>query len=220
MNVFHYTRRRLYLLPTIMVCIALIPATSQGAEPTAGGLEEIIVTAQKREQNLQTVGTSITAMDSATLTERGMKDATDIATMTPGLQFNQYSPTITVYNLRGVSQNDFSDHQEAPVAVYVDDAYVASMGALAGSMFDLDRVEILRGPQGTLFGRNATGGLIHYLSKKPTQDYSGYVKADIGNFGALNSEGAIGGGLTDQLAGRFSFATDSHEGYITAGCHE
>ncbi len=153
-------------------------------------------------------------MDGAALTERGMKDATDIATMTPGLQFNQYSPTITVYNLRGVSQNDFSDHQEAPVAVYVDDAYVASMGALAGSMYDVDRVEILRGPQGTLFGRNATGGLIHYLSRKPSAETSGYVQVSGGNFGALSSEGAVNGSLSNNVYGHYSFATDSHDGYI------
>ena len=207
------------VLPMILLGYAETAAIAAAAESatggTNGGLEEIIVTAQKREQNLQTVGTSITAMDAAQLEARGMKDATDIATMTPGLQFNQYSPTITVYNLRGVSQNDFSDHQEAPVAVYVDDAYVASMGALAGSMFDLDRVEILRGPQGTLFGRNATGGLIHYVSKKPSNDYSGYLKVGAGNYGALNTEGAINGALSDATAGRFSFATDSHDGYIT-----
>ncbi|HVO00275.1 MAG TPA: TonB-dependent receptor [Steroidobacteraceae bacterium] len=177
-------------------------------------LEEVVVTAQKREQNLQNVGTSITALGSADLQAGGLKDATAIAAMTPGLQFNQYSPTITVYNLRGVSQNDFSDHQEAPVAVYVDDAYVASMGALAGSMYDVDRVEILRGPQGTLFGRNATGGLIHYISKRPTADTSGYVDVTAGNYGTLNTQGAFNGALSDDVFGRLAFATDSHNGYI------
>ncbi len=127
-------------------------------DPSTGDkLEEITVTAQKREQNLQDVGTSVTAFESAGLQRLGLHNVTDIAEQVPGLQFNQYGSTVTVYNLRGVSQNDFSDHQEAPVAVYDDEAYVASTGALAGSMFDLQRVEVLRGPQGTLFGRNATG---------------------------------------------------------------
>ena len=97
-----------------------------------------MVTAQKREQNLQTVGTSITAFDGAALQKLGITDVTAIANQTPDMQFNQYGATITVYNLRGVSQNDFSDHQEAPIAVYADDAYIASMGALAGSLFDIE----------------------------------------------------------------------------------
>ena len=86
-------------------------------DPSTGDkLEEITVTAQKREQNLQDVGTSVTAFESAGLQRLGLHNVTDIAEQVPGLQFNQYGSTVTVYNLRGVSQNDFSDHQEAPVA--------------------------------------------------------------------------------------------------------
>jgi len=199
----------------VLLCAIALPAAEALAAAEGGDtLEEIIVTAQKRAQNLQTVGTSITAFDAASMQEQNLKDVTDIATQTPGMQFNQYSPTITVYNLRGVSQNDFSDHQEAPVAVYVDDAYVASMGALAGTMYDLERVEILRGPQGTLFGRNATGGLIHYVSKKPSANAEGYISADFGNFQAINTQGAINAPFSDAVFGRFAFATASHDGYI------
>ena len=190
--------------------------TTLAAEaPDTGKLEEIIVTAQKREQNLQEVGTSVTAFDSNTLQNLGLKDVTDVANQVPGLQFNQYGATVTIYNLRGVSQNDFSDHQEAPVAVYADDAYIASTGALAGSLYDLQRVEVLRGPQGTLFGRNATGGLIHYISRQPTDTPEGYVQVTGGNYSALQTEGAISGPLTDQISARLSFATSSHDGYIS-----
>src|SRR6195256_906302 len=148
----------------------------------ADKLGEIVVTAQRREQNLQDVGTSVTAFDAHTLEQLGFKDVTDVAGQVPGLQYNQYGATVTIYNLRGVSQNDFSDHQEAPVAVYADDAYIASTGALAGSLFDMQRVEVLRGPQGTLFGRNATGGLIQYISNQPTDIVDGYVDVSGGNF--------------------------------------
>jgi len=177
-------------------------------------LEEIVVTAQKREQSLQAVGTSITALDATALSRLGMTDVTSVASQTPGMQFNQYSPTITVYNLRGVSQNDYSDHEEAPIAVYTDDVYVASMSALAGTMYDLARVEILRGPQGTLFGRNATGGLIHYISEKPKFDDEGSVSVTGGNYSTVNSEGFVNTELNDRLAARFSFATDYHSGYV------
>src|SRR5580700_9718159 len=178
-------------------------------------LDEIIVTAQRREQNLQDVGTSVTAFDANTLQKLGFKDATDIVGQTPGMQFNQYGATVTVYNLRGVSQNDFSDHQEAPIAVYADDAYIATTGALAGSLFDMQRVEVLRGPQGTLFGRNATGGLIQYVSKQPTDTPEGYVQVTAGNYGAFQTEGAVGGPLTDIIDTRASFSTSYHDGYIT-----
>lgn len=178
-------------------------------------LAEVIVTAQRREQNLQDVGTAVTALDSNALTQLGLRDVTQIAGQVPGLQFNQYGATVTIYNLRGVSQNDFSDHQEAPVAVYSDDAYIASTGALAGSVFDLQRVEVLRGPQGTLFGRNATGGLIQYISNAPTDTPQGFLDASWGNFGAFNTEGAISGPVTDSVDTRLSFATNYHDGYIT-----
>ena len=185
------------------------------AESDVAALDEIVVTAQKREQNLQTVGTSITAFDGAALNKLGITGVTELAEQTPGMQFNQYGATITVYNLRGVSQNDFSDHQEAPIAVYADDAYIASMGALAGSLFDIQRVEILRGPQGTLFGRNATGGLIHYISEKPNFENDGYFTATLGNYRLMESEGAINTPISDKLSVRTSFATTYHEGYIT-----
>jgi iron complex outermembrane receptor protein len=192
---------------------------AQDAQTVQGGgggdrLEEIIVTAQKREQSLQTVGTSITALDATALSRLGLTDVTSVASQTPGMQFNQYSPTITIYNLRGISQNDFSDHQEAPIAVYSDDVYVASMSALAGAMYDLARVEILRGPQGTLFGRNATGGLIQYISEKPKFDDEGNFSVTGGNYSTVNSEGFLNTALNDRFAVRLSFATDYHEGYV------
>jgi iron complex outermembrane recepter protein len=197
------------------LCLAGETIAAEADSDDTNTLQEITVTAQKREQNLQTVGTSITAFDGAALEKLGITDVTAIANQTPGMQFNQYGATVTVYNLRGVSQNDFSDHEEAPIAVYSDDAYIASMGALAGSLFDIQRVEVLRGPQGTLFGRNATGGLIHYISEKPNFDEDGYVTATVGNYGLLQSEGAINTPVNDQLAIRTSFASTYHEGYIT-----
>jgi iron complex outermembrane recepter protein len=186
------------------------PALAEGSP----ALQQVVVTAQKRAQNLEDVGTSITAFSGAQLEQLGLRDVTDIANQTPSLQFNQYGETITVYNLRGVSQNDFTDHQEAPVAVYVDDAYVASMGALSGTMYDLERVEVLRGPQGTLFGRNATGGLIHYISNAPRFDQEGNLEVSAGNFGEINSQGVVNVPFSDSVAARLSFATDHHDGYI------
>ena len=211
-------RTKIKTLVTAGVCVYLgLPAAgwSEENEPGSDKLAEIVVTAQKREQNLQDVGTSVTAFDANSLQHLGLKDVTSVTGQVPGLQFNQFGATVTIYNLRGVSQNDFSDHQEAPVAVYADDAYIASTGALAGSLFDMQRVEVLRGPQGTLFGRNATGGLIQYISNQPTDTLDGYIDVSGGNLEHIDTEGAIGGPLTDTLSGRAAFATNHHEGYIT-----
>ncbi len=198
-----------------MTVVALGPwAAGFAAEGDEDKLGEIVVTAQRREQNLQDVGTSVTAFDAHTLEQLGFKDVTDVAGQVPGLQYNQYGATVTIYNLRGVSQNDFSDHQEAPIAVYTDDAYIGSTGALAGALFDLQRVEVLRGPQGTLFGRNATGGLIQYVSKQPTDTPEAYLELTGGNFGTFHADGAVSGPLSETVSSRLSFDVASHEGYI------
>src|SRR5579862_5414136 len=127
-------------------CLTFAQATDTS---TPDKLAEITVTAQKREQNMQDVGTSMTAFDANSLEQLGLHNVTDLVQQVPALQYNQFGSTVTVYNIRGISQNDYTDHQEAPVAVYNDSAYVASTGALAGTLFDLQRVEVLRGPQGT-----------------------------------------------------------------------
>jgi len=190
-------------------------AAGGAASADTDKIEEIIVTAQRREQSIEDVGTSITAFDGASLQKLALTSITDIAQQVPGLQYQAFSPTITIFNLRGVSQNDFGDHHEAPVAVYTDDVYNASMGAVAGAMYDLDRVEVLRGPQGTLFGRNATGGLIHYISAKPSTDGdNGFVHVSGGQYGDIETEGALNFRLSDDSATRLSFATTKHEGLI------
>ena len=175
-------------------------------------LEEVVVTAQKREQNLQDVGISVTAFSGNQIRELGYTNTIDIAAQTPGLGIIQYHPTLTTTNIRGISQNDFQDQLEAPIAIYVDEAYVSAMGAGHAQLYDLERVEVLRGPQGTLFGRNATGGLIHYISAQPTEEPEGYLEFTYGSYNQKKFEGAVSGALTDNLLGRVSFAGNFHDG--------
>src|SRR3569833_1180199 len=148
-------------------CLGVVPSVWSQDNSDSDKLAEIVVTAQKREQNLQDVGSSVTAFDANTLQQLGLKDVTSVTSQVPGLQFNQYGSTVTIYTLRGISQNDFSDRQEAPVAVYSDNTNITSTGALADTLYDTQRVEVLRGPQDTLFGRNATGGLIQGGGGRP-----------------------------------------------------
>jgi iron complex outermembrane receptor protein len=207
----------------LVITLLAVPQPPAVAQTTGGNstaeadkLPEITVTAQRREQRLEDVGTSITAFDTASMEKLGLRSTTDIVQQVPGMQYQTFSPTITIFNLRGISQNDFGDHHEAPVAVYADDVYQASMSSVAGSMFDQERVEVLRGPQGTLFGRNATGGLIHYLSVKPSLDGSGgYANLSGGEYGDLETEGAVNLPVNDHVGTRFSFATAYHNGLIS-----
>ena len=156
-------------------------------------LEEVVVTAQKREQSLQDVGISVTAFSGEQMEALGLNTSQELIQQVPGLQMNSYNPGFTAFNLRGISQNNFQDHLEAPVAVYVDDVYLGSMNALNIQMFDMAATEVLRGPQGTLFGRNATGGLIHFRSNKATEDeLNGYFKASYGERDDRVFEGAVG----------------------------
>jgi iron complex outermembrane receptor protein len=181
----------------------------------ANVLEEVVVTAQKREQNLQDVGVSVTAYSGSQLDALGFDNNVDITQQIPGMQLNTFSPSLTTFNIRGVSQNNFTDNLEAPIAVYIDDAYVSSMQAINGQMFDMNRVEVLRGPQGTLFGRNATGGLVHYVSNKATdEELNGYVQVEAGDYGRRAVEAAIGGALTDRARIRVSGRWNEMDGYI------
>ena len=175
----------------------------QVARQRASVLEEIIVTAQKREQSIQDVGITITAYSGYQIKALGFEDSSDIAAMTPGVYISgAVGGQQSLFTIRGVTQNDFNDTTESPIAVYVDDSYVGfSQGQLFG-MFDLERVEVLKGPQGTLFGRNATGGLIHYISRKPTQELEGYGEVTYGSYNQARFEGAVGGPLSDTLAAR------------------
>lgn len=195
--------------------IAAMAAVSIPLSGYAQVLEEVVVTAQKREQNIQDVGIAVTAFTGDQLSALGMTNTTEIIQQVPGLDMVAWSPTLTTFNIRGVSQNNFTDNLEAPVAVYIDEAYVSSMNGINAQMFDMERVEVLRGPQGTLFGRNATGGVIQYLTRRANEDeMNGYVEAGFGDFGLFTVEGALGGSFTDSTRFRFAARSEQSDGYI------
>ncbi len=178
-------------------------------------LEEVVVTAQKREQNLQDVGIAVTAFSGDQLRALGFTNAQEIAAQSPGVSTIQPNgPSNYALAIRGVAQNDFISNQESPVSIYVDETYVSQMSGAGFLLFDMERVEVLRGPQGTLFGRNATGGLAHYVTRKPTQEFEGYAQVTLGSYSQIKSQGAVGGGLGEAIAARLSFATHHNGGYI------
>lgn len=183
---------------------------------SAAVLEEVVVTAQKREQSLQDIGIAVTAISNQEIREYGFSNATDIVTKVPSLDaYTVYGPgSSSNVTIRGVGLNDFGEGHEAPVTTYVDESYIVAVPAVDFALFDLGRIEVLRGPQGTLFGRNSTGGLIHYVTAKPTEETTGFLSFGGGNFGELKGEGAISGSLSDTLTGRLSFLAHHSDGYI------
>lgn len=214
-NLGHFTTRPISRhVATAVNCIAA--ATMLNAAPAFSALlEEVVVTAQKREQNLQDVGIAVTAFTGNQLNELGFTNAIDVVAQSPGLEVSgSGGGTINTFSVRGVTQNDFSPAQEGPVAVYVDDVYISQNFVTNFSLFDLDRVEILRGPQGTLFGRNATGGLVHYITAKPAQESDGFADVQIGEQGRVRVAAAAGGGLTDTVSGRIAGVYNKSDGQI------
>jgi iron complex outermembrane receptor protein len=210
------TRRHRAML---LAMTALLPglAHAQEASPAPQGetgVSDIVVTAQRREQKLNDVGIAVSVVSAKDLRALNINNATDIVRAIPNLKYNAYGSSQVVFNIRGVSQNDYGDQQEPPVAVYQDDSYAASITTAGFPIFDLARTEALRGPQGTLFGRNATGGAVQFISNQPTHQFGGYASATTGSFNQSVFEGAINGGLTDTLAARISGIYDRDSGYI------
>ncbi|MGL6223740.1 MAG: TonB-dependent receptor [Steroidobacteraceae bacterium] len=183
-------------------------------EGASSGIEEIIVTAQRREENLRDVGIAVTALGTEAITNLNITVATDITRAVPSLKMNAYSSSQVVFNIRGVSQNDYGDQQEPPVAVYQDDSYSSTINLASFPIFDLARVEVLRGPQGTLFGRNATGGAIQFISNRPTKDLQGYATLTAGSYGQFMAEGAVSGPLTDTFQARIAAISNTDDGYM------
>lgn len=185
-------------------------------------LEEVIVTAQKREQSLQDVGIAVTAFTGEQLRAFGVSESFDIAAFTPGVHISgNLAGQNTQFSIRGVTQNDFNDIIESPNAVYLDEGYLAIAQAQTFAVFDVDRVEILKGPQSTLFGRNATGGLVHYISNKPdAEECSGYIDLSYGQFDTeadanrLTLEAAYGGPISENVAGRAAIRVNQQDGYL------
>lgn len=175
-------------------------------------LEEIIVTAQKREQSLQNIGVNVTAITGSELEELGIEDVSDMMQFVSNIDIKApvggANQTITI---RGVGLNDFNSNNNPTVGVYVDEVFATSPALLGFQLFDIERVEVLKGPQGTLYGRNTTGGAVNYITRKPTDEFSAYVNASYGNYEASVVEGAINGALTENLAARVALKVN-HQG--------
>ncbi|HKU17157.1 MAG TPA: TonB-dependent receptor [Steroidobacteraceae bacterium] len=194
-----------------LTAATIMPAIASAQESTAPGgnqIEEVVVTAQKRAQNFSDVGIAVTAFSGDEVAQLGFEQLRNLASQTPNVQIKDVVansvPNITI---RGVGLNDYATNNNPAAGIYVDDVYLVSPAMLTFGLFDLERVEILKGPQGTLFGRNTTAGTVNFISRAPSEQLQSYLNLDYGRYERALAEGGIGGPLSDTVSGRVSFQT-------------
>lgn len=217
---------RFFFIALVAVAGALVlglPSHQALAQTSSGGgssalLEEIIVTARKREESLQDAPIAVSAFSGEALDFRGVTDLERLDQFTPNLVLNEAPTNSNVTNaavfIRGIGQNDFVPVIDPGVGIYVDGVYLGrSVGAVL-DLVDLERIEVLRGPQGTLFGRNTIGGAISMTSKQPDEEFGGKVDLKVGTDAMVKARGSVNVPLADNLFGRFSLATFQQDGYV------
>ena len=203
---------KLALLAGVAAIAVAPPALAQTAQPAGQdqsiAIEEVVVTAQKREELLQDVPIAVTAVTGAALEAKGVDSSMDLTNVVPGLNFTQ---AVGVYGLpviRSVGTTSHGPGVENPVATYIDGVYMASASTSLMSLADVAQVAVLKGPQGTLFGRNATGGLIQITTKAPSQAFGGDITGTYGNLGSSAESLYLTGGLTDTLAANIAVSNN------------
>ncbi|BFM06859.1 TonB-dependent receptor [Halioxenophilus aromaticivorans] len=179
---------------------------------TAAQIEEIVVTAQKREQGSQDIGAAITAFGSDQLAKSDFNNIGDLQAMAPSLQIGE-SFGFAQIMIRGIGTDNPFAGGDPSVAMHIDGVVTGQSSAQFGSLFDIERVEVLRGPQGTLYGRNATGGSINVITQKPSEELNGYARVTVGNYELAKLEAAAGGALTDGVMGRIAVRALDRGGY-------
>ena len=175
-------------------------------------LEEVIVTAQKRSQDIQDVSIPVSAFSNDRLEINHVISLEDLQYIAPSMSFGHSLGFAKIF-IRGIGLNDQTSGDEPSVALHVDGAVINDPKAHFTSMFDLERVEVLRGPQGILYGRNATGGSINLITAKPTRELEGYVHAGYGDYNQLLAEAAVSGPLSSWISGRVAYRGYWHDGY-------
>lgn len=198
-------------VPAVLLLLITSPVMAADAL-----IEEIIVTAQKREQALEDTPISITAFTGRAIEDLGFRQSVDITAQTPN--FNVGYPNgdtgVPALFIRGVGLNDFAVLNQGPIASYVDEVYISSNAAQIFQLLDVDRVEVLRGPQGTLYGRNATGGAVNYYTRKPGEVWNGWGRATIGEWNSTKFEGAVGGPISDTAGIRAAILKTDSDGWM------
>ena len=201
----------------VAACLAAPAYAQDEAETASLRNTEIVVTAEFREANLQDTPIAITAVNSEMLEARGQTDISQVAAQAPNVTLKpqpQNGGAGLIAFIRGVGQTDFNYAMDPGVGIYVDDVYIPTLSSSLLDLMDLDRIEILRGPQGTLAGKNSIGGAIKLFSQKPKGDGSGSLQATYGSYNRLDIRGMADFSLTNNLFARVSGVAKSRDGYV------
>lgn len=191
-------------------------ASASSAGTRQGGLDVIVVTAQKQSENLQDVPISVTALTGEALENQQVGNIAELSNSIPNVQINTFanSPDTAVFTIRGIGVNDADPYVGTTVSVVVDGVVVGVNTAALLTLFDIDRVEILRGPQGTLFGANTTGGVVNVVTKQPTGEFGVDLQLVAGNYGQIETNAAVNFPITDNLAGKVSVLYNRNNGHF------
>jgi iron complex outermembrane recepter protein len=202
---------QLTLTVAIVGTLADARAADTAGKPAAepGKLEDVIVTAQRREESAQNVGIALSVLSAQGLKDAAVEKVNGLADVTPSLEIEPaFSSGQPQFRLRGVGFIDYTSNNTSPVGVSIDEVPLPFPIQTQGQLFDVSRVEILRGPQGTLYGRNTTGGAVNFITNRPTAETHGGISVDYGSHNAVVAEGFLSGPLADNLRGRLSLATE------------
>jgi iron complex outermembrane receptor protein len=198
---------------TMQSGVAQAADEATAAAPSSASVSEIVVTANKRQESVNKVGMSIAAATGAQLTRLGITDTSQLQKIVPGFSYVPSAYGTPVYSIRGVGFQDTSLAASPTVSVYVDEAPLPFSAMTQGASLDLQRVEVLKGPQGTLFGENATGGAINYIANKPTDHFQAGADLSYGRFNTLDVQGFVSGPITDTLDFRIALRTIQGDGW-------
>ena len=177
-------------------------------------LEEVIVTSDFRESQLKNIPTSISVIDSKVINQRNSRHLEELLALAPNVNFAAGASRGRFFQIRGVGErSQFKEPLDSSIGLVIDGIDFSNLG-LAGALYDVEQVEILRGPQGTTFGSNAMGGMINIRSSLPSEDFHGKVNFGYGNYDANNQGIVVNGLLTESLIGRLSLSQNYSDGYI------
>jgi len=202
------------------VCVSsaalLLAGAAVASEPDTV-LEEVVVTAQKHSQDVQDIGVAISTVSGQDAQALRIQQPLQLSTISPSLStMNSTTDATPLFLVRGIGLDDFNTNNSSGVGTYLDEVFASFPGFLTEDLFDLDRIEILKGPQGTLYGKNTAGGAINIISKRPTDDFEGYVDVDFSRWETTDVTAAVSGPLTDSIKARLAAtATIQGEGYQT-----
>lgn len=210
--------RKLFLAGASLAAMTAVPAYAQ-SEPVSSSTQagvandddEIIVTAQRRAESINDVGMAVQAFEADTLQDLRITSVRDLTTVAPSFTVSQSYQGVPTYTLRGIGFNTINLSATSTVGTYVDEAAYAYPIMNTGPLMDLERVEVLKGPQGTLYGRNSTAGLINFITAKPTSEFEGGVSADLGNYQTYNVGGYLSGPLGDNIQARIAFRSENSD---------